>query len=283
MADRPQVLEHLGPYARHAPLSAFGAISDKAFALYKEAAGGHVRDGETPTQHLITRMMYVAEATSIATRLNASWALSHPALSLLRDRYEQAVRFSWLARQSGTLQMTRYVASYYAKGMQLHRSMSDAAKEELKTIQSDTEEWVSADLTKEQRASLNRWNDLDLRSMVEKRDALPPLSECDVARETLAPLYTSIYAQFSSVTHYDMFSMNMLGLHKSPDGQMVLAPDPHWPSMISLHNSLFDLIQCFEVTRRYLEKDADSGFSSLLKDWKMCTTRIVGPPKTLPK
>lgn len=283
VAGRPQVLEHLGPCSRHAPVGAFGAISDKAFALYREAAGGHVREGETPTQHLITRMMYVAEATSIATRLNASWALSHPALSLLRDRYEQAVRFSWLARQTGTLQMIRYVASHYAKGMQLHRSMSDAAKEELKNIQGNTEEWVTADLTKEQRASLNRWNDLDLRSMAEKRDALPPLSECDVARETLAPLYTSIYAQFSSVTHYDMYSMNMLGLYKSPDGQMVLAPDPHWPSLINLHNSLFDLIQCFEVTRRYLEKDADSDFSSLLKDWREYMTRVVGPPQAKSK
>jgi hypothetical protein len=282
IAGRSQVLEHLGPYASHAPVGAFGAISDKAFALYREAAGGHVRDGETPTQHLITRMMYVAEATSIATRLNASWALSHPALSLLRDRYEQVVRFSWLARQAGTMEMTRYVASYYAKGMQLHRSMSQAEKDEYVSIRGEVDEWMTTELTKQQRTSLNRWNDLDLHSMVKKRDELPPLSDCDVAKETLASLYTSIYAQFSSVTHYDMYSMNMLGLYKSPDGQMVLAPDPHWPSMINLHNSLFDLIQCFEVTRRYLEKDADSQFSSLLKDWREFMTRVVGPLQARP-
>ncbi|MCA0301713.1 MAG: hypothetical protein LCH95_04845 [Proteobacteria bacterium] len=224
-------------------------------------------------------MMYVAEATSVAIRVNASWALSHPALSLLRDRYEQVVRFSWLARQAGTMQMTRYVASYYAKAMQLHRSMSNIEKAEYVSIRGELDEWMSEELTKEQRASLNRWNDLDLRSMVQKRDKLPPLSDCEVAKEKLASLYTSIYAQFSSVTHYDMYSMNMLGLYKSPDGQMVLAPDPHWPSLINVHNSLFDLIQCFEMTRRYLDKDADQEFSSILKDWRGYMERVVGPPQ----
>lgn len=227
----------------------------------------------------MTRMVYVAEATSTALRLNASWALSHPALSLLRDRYEQTVRFSWLARQTGTLQMTRYVASYYAKGLQLHRGMSQAEKDELSATPGGIQEWMTTELTKEQRASLNSWNELDLRSMVEKRDKLPPLSGCDVAKETLAPLYTSIYAQFSSVTHYDMYSMNILGLHRAPGGRLVLSPDPHFPSIINLHNALFDLIQCFEATRRYLEKDLDSKFSLLLKEWREYMMRVIGPPR----
>src|ERR1700755_1648974 len=90
-------------------------------------------------------------------------------------------------------------------------------------------------------------------------------------------MYDHIYAQFSSVTHYDMYSMNILGLHKTPDGQLVLAPDPHFPSMINLHNALFNLIQCFEATRRYLDEDFDSRFSTLLEEWREYVSRVIGP------
>ncbi len=63
--------------------------------------------------HLIRRMMYVAEASSVGLRLNASWALTHPGFSLCRDRYEQCVRFSWLAGQNDAREWYRYIADYY--------------------------------------------------------------------------------------------------------------------------------------------------------------------------
>lgn len=283
MVDRPQVLEHLGQYVRHPPVAAFGSISDKALELYREASGGHVRENETPTQHLVTRMMYIAEATSIAARLNASWALSHPALSLLRDRYEQTVRFSWLARQSDNVQMVRYIASYYAKSIQLHHSMSEAQRNELTKMGFTPPDWLIDKPTKDQREYLNRWNALDLRSMAEKRDKLAPLADCKLAQEPLADLYTSVYAQLSSVTHYDMYSMNILGLHKAPDGQLVLAADPHFPSIINLHNSLFDLIQCFEATRCYLKVNFDERFSALHDEWRGYTHRVINPPTENPE
>jgi Family of unknown function (DUF5677) len=212
-------------------VAAFGSLSDRAYSLYREAAGGHEREGETATQHLITRMMYIAGATSIAVRLNASWALSHPALSLLRDRYEQTVRFSWLARQSDNTQMTHYISSYYAKSIQLHHSLTEAQRNELIKMGFAPPEWLSAKPTKEERDYLNRWSSFDLRSMATKRDALPALSDCKLAKESLADLYNGIYAQFSSVSHYDMYSMNILGLHEAPNGQLVLAADPHFPSV----------------------------------------------------
>lgn len=271
---RPQVLEHLGPYNGHAPVAAFGSISDRAFALYREATGGHEREGETPTQHLITRMIYVAEATSLALRLNASWALSHPALSLLRDRYEQVVRFSWLAKQDDNEQMRRYVAAYLAKEVKLRKLLPKRAKEELEKMG-----WTSdsiKEFSKDELNILNQWNSLDLKSMVEKRDKLTPVSDCEVGRETLSSLYVSIYTQFSSVTHYDMYSMGILGLHKAPNGQLVLAADPHFPSIINLHNSLFDIIQCYEVTRRFLGKDFDGRYSTLLMEWRTYVDRVIG-------
>ena len=42
------------------------------------------------------------------------------------------------------------------------------------------------------------------------------LSDCKLAKESLADLYNGIYAQFSSVSYYDMYSMNILGLHEAP-------------------------------------------------------------------
>ena len=72
MPNQPQVFEHLGPYNNHPPVAAFGSLSARAFELYHDASGGHEREKETPTQHLVTRMMYVAEITSTALRLNAS-------------------------------------------------------------------------------------------------------------------------------------------------------------------------------------------------------------------
>lgn len=222
--------------------------------------------------------MYIAEATSIALRLNASWALSHPALSLLRDRYEQTVRFSWLARQSDNIQMVRYIASYYAKNIRLHHSMTELQRNELTKMGFAPPEWLAQKPTKEQREYLNRWNALDLRSMAEKRDKLAPLADCELAREPLADLYSSVYAQFSSVTHYDMYSMNILGLHKAQDGHLVLAADPHFPAIIHLNNALFDLIQCFEATRRYLKIDIDVKFLALHEEWREYVNRVVNPP-----
>jgi hypothetical protein len=277
LSDRPQVLGHLGPYDKHPPVAAFGSLSDRAYSLYREAAGGHEREGETATQHLITRMMYIAEATSIAVRLNASWALSHPALSLLRDRYEQTVRFSWLARQSDDTQMVNYIASYYAKSIQLHHAMTEAERNELAKMGFTPPEWLSAKPTKEERDYLNRWKSLGLRSMATNRDALPALADCKLAKESLSDLYNGIYAQFSSVTHYDMYSMNILGFYEAPNGQLVLAADPNFPSIINLNNSRFDLIQCFEATRRYLKVDLDEKFSAAYEEWREYMRRVINP------
>ena len=58
--------------------------------------------------------MYMAESTSTAIRLNATWSLSLPAMSLLRDRYEQVVRFSWLARQTDSAELAAFIDTYYA-------------------------------------------------------------------------------------------------------------------------------------------------------------------------
>lgn len=223
-------------------------------------------------------MMYIAEVTSTAARLNASWALTHAGLSLLRDRYEQVVRFSWLARQPNNSEMVKYIASYYAKSIAIYQSLPQSIRDQWEKMPGSLEKWMTEKPTKGQKAYLNRWNTLDLRSMAEKRDKLPPLSNIPLEKESLAHWYVSIYAQFSSVTHYDMYSINMLGLHKAPDGTYVLAADPFFPATINLHNSLFDLIQCYEAAHRFFKVAADEEFRPLFDEWNGYVKRVLEPP-----
>ena len=70
--------------------------------------------------------------------------------------------------------------------------------------------------------------------MAAKRDALPPFSDSVLAKESLLHWYESIYSQFSSVSHYDRYSIELLGIQPAPDGTLVLAALPHWPKLPSL-------------------------------------------------
>jgi hypothetical protein len=70
--------------------------------------------------------------------------------------------------------------------------------------------------------------------MAAKRDALPPFSDSVLAKESLLHWYESIYSQFSSVSHYDRYSIELLGIQPAPDGTLVLAAQAHWPKLPSM-------------------------------------------------
>ena len=94
-------------------------------------------------QHLTTRMMYISETTSTSIRLNVTWALSLPGLSLLRDRYEQVIRLSWLARQTDHQEMVKYIASYYSKANKLFQNLSPRQREEFEKTGVDIPGWMT--------------------------------------------------------------------------------------------------------------------------------------------
>ena len=234
LRKRAQVLEHLGPYIGHPPVAVFGEILDECFATFHEALGGDVKKDETPRQHLTTRLLYISETTSVSARLCASWALSLPAMSLVRDRYEQTVRFSWLARQSDHNELVKFIGSYYAKAHKVFRNLSRKQQDELSKIGAPIDEWMKAPPTNEERGYLERWEALSLDAMAAKRDALQPLADSNLDQETLSDLYTPVYRQFSSVSHFDAYGARMLGLQRAPSGEQVLAPDPWWPAILSM-------------------------------------------------
>jgi hypothetical protein len=279
MTNNPLFRGALGPYAKHPPVEAFCTLSAECFALFHEAIGGQERSGETGRQHLTIRMMYISETTSSAVRLNASWALSIPAMSLVRDRYEQVVRHSWLMHQPDSAELIKYVGFYYAKMSRVFGKLDEATKKELLSGHPGGEAWMTTKPTKEERKYLERWESLDLESMAKKRDQLLTDEVPFRSARQLSDLYTSIYRQFSSASHFDMYSMNMLALHRSAEGKFVLAPDPWWPAMLCLHTALFDLIQCAEVCKLVYGIERGNEWDRLFERWREFCNRIeVGSP-----
>ena len=78
--------------------------------------------------------------------------------------------------------------------------------------------------------------------------------------------YDSIYRQGSSVSHYDLYSVNMLGLHDSPQG-LILAPDPGMPIVLALHCAIFDIVQCGEALARAEAPAPVETLNGLIAEW----------------
>jgi hypothetical protein len=155
-------------------------------------------------------------------------------MSLLRDRYEQTVRFSWLLRNPDTSAFDKYERTKVARINSTVRNLDPDTIKRFDAVLGPTPAWATETPTKEERAFLEAWNTLDLKSMALKRDDFPPLVDTMLARKKLAPSYEAIYRQFSSVSHYDRFSIELLGLQQYPDGKLVLRTQPHWPGLLLL-------------------------------------------------
>jgi hypothetical protein len=252
--------DHFGDYAGNPDFAAFHDLSARSFALYAERIGNAATS--RPLVDLIRRMMYVAEASSVGLRLNASWALSHPAFSLCRDRYEQSVRFSWLARQSDAREWYRYVADYYLTRHRLDNAFAQSGID----VPFKIDEAGLAAMPPDVREKFAYWRNTPVDQMARRRDALDGITGSKVDRETLFGLYDSIYRQGSSVAHYDLYSINMLGLHDGGSG-LVLAPDPGLPTVIVLHCALFDIVQCVEALARADVPAPTDAADALINEW----------------
>jgi hypothetical protein len=258
----------MGDYIRHPAVKAFADISEAVYDTFHTIMGGHEKQDNSDRQYLVTRLLYISEITSTAIRLNATWALMHAGMSLTRDRYEQVVRFSWLARQKDDTEIQKFFAYYHARANKIFRSLKEAAgSEQFAKMVDDPPDYSTRTLTREERQYLEAWATLDLFSMARRRDALPALGTGSMATQPLALYYTPVYQQFSSVSHSDMYSAALLGLHKSPSGELVLAADPHWSATLCSFNALFDIIQCFECAAGFYGQDSEAAFEEHFRDW----------------
>jgi hypothetical protein len=270
------VLNHLGPFTAKPPVQALILLTQRVWEDFHELAGGQTRLIDNERDLFVSRMMFISEVMSLGIRMNASWGLTHAAMSLLRDRYEQTVRFSWLARQPDTEELKKYLLYFYSKARLLMRSES-ARRDYERTTGRPPPEWVTEVLTKEQNDEFRKWDAIDLRSMAARRDSLPVLTELQIGKETLERHYDTIYAQFSSVSHFDAYSIELLRLDKNEDGGFELKTDDLWPGLLILQNCQFDIIQCFEAVRAYHDKDAAQLFNELLLEWYRLAAQIDWP------
>jgi hypothetical protein len=276
MAKRFSVFEHFGPYGQVAPIAAFCDLSERVWSTCHALAGAYEHKGTQTREYLIVRMLYIAEVTSSAIRLNATWGLTHAAMSLLRDRYEQVVRFSWLVRNPNQTEFQKYERAMFAKMNALVRNMGPELRAQYHEFsRQPLPAWATETLTREQRSELDAWNALNLRTMAEKRDDFPPIADTFLAKEGLAHFYDSIYAQFSSVTHYDRFGIELLGIQTQPDGSPAFGAQPHWPGLLILQNAQFDIIQCFEASQVCHKRDAAQTFETFLAEWIAISKQLV--------
>jgi hypothetical protein len=270
----PTVLDHLGPFTTNPPVQALILLTQRTWEEFHVLVGGQKRIIDNERQLFASRMMYISEVMSLGIRLNASWGLTHPAMSLLRDRYEQAVRFSWLARQPDAEEHKKYMLYFFSKARLLMRS--ESARQDYEKSLGKLPKWVTEELTKEQNDEIRKWEALDLRAMAKRRDSLPPLTELQIGKETLERHYDTIYAQFSSVSHFDMYSLELIQLHEIA-GHLELKTDEHWPGLLILQNCEFDIIQCFEAVYAYYDKDAGLLFNELLLEWYRLSSQMDFP------
>jgi hypothetical protein len=275
MTEPPPIFEHLGPYAKPPAVAGCCRLTERVWLKYLELAGDYRHSNKSSRDYLVVRMLYIAEIASSAIRLNASWGLAHAAMSLLRDRYEQAVRFSWLVRNPDPQAFDKYDRTKFTKMSDLARSAKPETRAHFEKLFGPLPAWATEPPTKEQRAFYEEWSKLDLRSMAAKRDEFTPLSELTIAREKLAPWYNSIYAQFSSVSHYDRYSIELMMINKLNDGRQYLGTQPHWPRLLILQNAYFDVVQCFEASHVCHRRDAATTFEGFLAEWLVLAKQIA--------
>ena len=213
----PTVLDHLGPFTTKPPVQALILLTQRTWEEFHVLAGGQKRIIDNERQLFGTRMMHISEVMSLGIRMNASWGLTYAAMSLLRDRYEQTVRFSWLARQTDAEEHKKYMLYFLSKARLLMRNKS--ARQDYEKSLGKLPKWVTEELTKEQNTKCENGK-LWIFAMAKLRDSLPRLTELQIGKEELARHYDTIYAQFSSVAHFDVYSLELLGLHEAGTGRL---------------------------------------------------------------
>jgi hypothetical protein len=267
MSDDFDTRQVLGPLVNEIYLSQLCDLDERVWEIFRTHATKHGQIEHGSRDYLIVRMMYIADATSNGIRVNATWTLIPPAISLVRDRYEQAVRFSWLVRNPNQTEFQKYERFMIAKIRSIVRNIAPESVKRFTETGQALPLWTTETLTKEDRDYLEEWEKLDLRSMAAKRDDFPPIANNRVSKEKLEPWYNPVYRQFSSMSHYDRFAVEMIRPLPIEGGKFVMGLQPHWPKLLILYTVLLDVIQCYEATAACFNEDTSIKFESLFMEW----------------
>jgi hypothetical protein len=283
MGDQP----NFGPYSKWENIAAYFSVSEKALALFDEAIRANWERLTTATHHLFVRFAYQAKTTSLAIRINTSWALVMPAFALTRVRLEQAIVCSYLLHEDterGIVPFVKYIPIGQHRGTQAAMEDAELAKrltgqidhEKLEADAITAQEELTPGFTIENGKFQRNWTLLDLRSMAKRRDALvqnkPPLHEHPLERE-----YLSIYKVASSVVHADCSSLSYhyLDLFPSSSGTPVLMAKPVWATIVAAATAHYDILQAHEILS-WMGIQDDTRFKGLMTEWRACRDNGAG-------
>jgi hypothetical protein len=264
--DKFDTREYLGPFVSQLYIAELCDLDERVWEVFRAHARERSPIHDGSQDYLIVRMMHIAESTSNAIRMDATWAFIPPTMSLVRDRYEQTVRFSWLVRNPDKEEYHKYERFMLAK---IRKVARDIAPETIKRFAKAGQLplWITEPLSKEDREYLEEWEKLNLKSMAARRDGFPPIADNLLSREKLEKWYNAVYRQFSSVSHYDRFSIEMVSPQPYEGDTVVMGLQPHWSKLLILYTVLLDIIQCYEATSVCFEQDTSIKFESLFLEW----------------
>jgi hypothetical protein len=275
-----------GPYQSWESVATFDALSEKSFAILDKRISAEWHQLATPIHHLFVRMGYQAKTTSLATRLANSWALSLPALALVRVRLEQTIIWSFLIHEKEEDGLGPFVA-YIPIGH--HKDLKAAMADPMLSAQltalfdlgsSETEalkaqQDLAPNLSLEADKLQRNWTKLDLRSLAKRRDTLVS-SSGPLQRNSLEREYLSFYKVASSVVHADCSSLSyaFLDIFQAPGTPPVLMTLPSWALIVAAATAYYDLLQCCEILGR-LGINATEEYQSLFTQWLAARDKFV--------
>jgi len=273
MSEHP----NFGPYSRWENVAAFSDLSEKAFTLFDRLINENWSLLSRPVHHLFLRIAYQAKTTSLAIRINNSWALSLPAFALTRVRLEQTIICSYLIHEEESIGLSPFVeyipiGHYRAtrvvlEDASLAEHLSHIDLNALETAATESQNKFTPGFSITNDKFERSWTKLDLRSMAKRRDLLVNRSS-SVLKHSLEREYITIYKEASSVVHADSSSLSFsfLDLFKSPSGQPVLMAVPSWALIVSATTSHYDILQCYEILR-WIGISAGQEYQDLMGQW----------------
>lgn len=268
---------NFGPYSRWESVGAFSTLSKNAFSTFDNFINENWALLSRPVHHLFLRIAYQAKTTSLAARLNNSWALCLPAFALTRVRLEQTIICSYLIHEDESVGLRRFVAFISIEHYKTSRIVMedpslakhlshidfDAMQNEAVKAQEEFRPGFSLENDKFER----KWTNLDLRSLAKKRDDLVNASSF-AFKHSLEREYVTIYKEASSVVHSDCSSLSysFLNIFASPSGVPVLMAVPAWATIVSAATAHYDILQCYEILK-WLGIGADSEYDMQMNQW----------------
>lgn len=268
---------NFGPYSRWESVGAFSTLSENAFSTFDKLINENWALLSRPIHHLFLRMAYQAKTTSLAARLNNSWALCLPAFALIRVRLEQTIICSYLIHEDESVGLRRFVAFISIGHYKATRIVMEdpSLAEHLSHIDlgamqngaGKAQEEFKPGFSLENDKFERKWTNLDLRSLAKKRDDLVNVSSF-AFKHSLEREYVTIYTEASSVVHSDCSSLSysFLNIFASPSGVPVLMAVPAWASVVSAASAHYDILQCYEILK-WLGIAANSEYDMQMTRW----------------